>query len=66
VTCHVSLTKSLSLKQNLIHHFMRFIYPQSILNPRLPDEMFQDEITCVANAGHTITLIDSEFSGIFN
>jgi hypothetical protein len=39
---------------------MRFIYPQSILNPRLPDEMFQQEAVSVSEAGHTITLIDSE------
>jgi ATP-grasp domain, R2K clade family 3 len=39
---------------------MRFIYPQSVLNPRLPDEMFQQEASSFSKAGHTITLIDSE------
>jgi ATP-grasp domain, R2K clade family 3 len=39
---------------------MRFIYPQSYLTPRLPDEMFQDEAAAFAKAGHSITLIDSE------
>jgi hypothetical protein len=39
---------------------MRFVYPQSLLNPRLPDEMFQDEATALSKAGHIVTLIDSE------
>jgi ATP-grasp domain, R2K clade family 3 len=39
---------------------MRFIYPQSVLNPRLPDEMFQEEASSLSKARHTVTLIDSE------
>jgi ATP-grasp domain, R2K clade family 3 len=39
---------------------MRFVYPQSFLNSRLPDEMFQDEATALSKAGYTVTLIDSE------
>jgi hypothetical protein len=39
---------------------MRFVYPQSLLNSRLPDEMFQDEATALSKAGHIVTLIDSE------
>ena len=39
---------------------MRFVYPQSLLTPRLPDEAFQDEATALLKAGHAVTLIDSE------
>ncbi|MEM8779109.1 MAG: ATP-grasp domain-containing protein [Cyanobacteria bacterium P01_G01_bin.49] len=39
---------------------MRFIYPQSFLTPRLPDEIFQDEAIALAKAGHIVTLIDSD------
>lgn len=39
---------------------MRFVYPQSLLNRRQPDESFQDEATALAKSGHTITLIDSD------
>lgn len=39
---------------------MRFVYPQSILTPRLPDEMFQEEAEALAQAGHAIALVDSE------
>ena len=39
---------------------MRFIYPQSLLTPRLPDEAFQDEALALSKAGHIVTLIDSE------
>ena len=39
---------------------MRFVYPRSLLNPRLPDEMFQNEATALSKAGHIVTLIDSE------
>ncbi len=39
---------------------MRFIYPQSILNPSLPDEMFQEEATSLTKAGHIVMLIDGE------
>jgi ATP-grasp domain, R2K clade family 3 len=39
---------------------MKFIYPQSILNPRLPDEMFQEEADALSKAGHAVLLMDSE------
>jgi ATP-grasp domain, R2K clade family 3 len=39
---------------------MQFIYPQSILNPRLPDEMFQEEANALSNAGYAVSLINSE------
>jgi hypothetical protein len=39
---------------------MRFIYPQSILNPRLADEVFQEEANTLSKAGYAVSLIDSE------
>jgi len=39
---------------------MKFVYPQSILNPRLPDELFQEEANAISQAGHSVSLIDSE------
>ncbi len=39
---------------------MNFIYTQSILSPRLPDEMFQDEANALLQIGHTNFLIDGE------
>jgi hypothetical protein len=39
---------------------MKFIYPQSILTPRLPDEMFVDEANAFSGAGYSISLLDSE------
>ncbi len=39
---------------------MNFIYPQSILSPRLPDEMFQDEAGALARAGHKVFLVNGE------
>lgn len=39
---------------------MRFVYPQSFLEPRLPDEMFQDEANALSQAGFSVSLIDSE------
>ncbi|HZS49096.1 MAG TPA: ATP-grasp domain-containing protein [Blastocatellia bacterium] len=39
---------------------MNFVYPQSLLDSALPDEMFQDEATALSQNGHGISLIDSE------
>jgi hypothetical protein len=39
---------------------MQFIYPQSILNPRLLDEIFREEAEAMRAAGHAISLIDGE------
>lgn len=39
---------------------MRFVYPQSILTPRLPDEVFQAEVAAFSRTGHIISLLDSE------
>ncbi len=39
---------------------MNFIYPQSILSPRLPDEMFQDEADALRRTGHTVFLVNGE------
>jgi len=39
---------------------MKFVYPQSILTPQLPDEMFQEEAKAISQAGHSVSLIDSE------
>jgi ATP-grasp domain, R2K clade family 3 len=39
---------------------MQFIYPHSMLNARVPDEFFQEEVTALSRAGHTISLIESE------
>ncbi len=39
---------------------MMFIYPQSILTPQLPDEMFQDEANAFSQAGFSVSRIDSE------
>jgi hypothetical protein len=39
---------------------VRFVCPQSVLTPRLPDEMFQEEASFLSKAGYTVTLIDSE------
>ncbi len=39
---------------------MDFVYPESMLTPRLPDEMFQEEASALSQAGHLIELIDTE------
>lgn len=39
---------------------MRFVYPQSLLAPRLIDEMFQEEANGLMQAGFTVSRIDSE------
>jgi hypothetical protein len=39
---------------------MHFLYPQSALNPRSPDELFADEAGAMAAAGHGIHLIDTD------
>jgi hypothetical protein len=39
---------------------MTFVYPQSILAPRHPDEMFQEEADTFSQAGYAVALIDSE------
>jgi hypothetical protein len=39
---------------------MRFVYPQSLLTPHLPDEMFQEEASALTQAGFSVSLIDSE------
>jgi len=36
------------------------LYPQSVLEPRTPDEMFREETELMAAAGHSIHLIDTE------
>jgi ATP-grasp domain, R2K clade family 3 len=36
------------------------LYPQSVLEPRAPDEMFREETESMAAAGHSIHLIDTE------
>jgi hypothetical protein len=39
---------------------MHFVYPQSILTPSIPDEMFQEEVDALSHAGHSVSLINSE------
>jgi len=39
---------------------MHFVYPQSILTPSIPDEMFQEEADGLSDAGHSVSLINSE------
>ncbi len=39
---------------------MRFVYPHSFFNSRLPDELFRAEALALSEAGHQVTLIDSE------
>jgi len=36
------------------------LYPQSILDPRTPDEMFREEAQAMTAAGHNAHLIDTE------
>jgi hypothetical protein len=36
------------------------LYPQSILDPRTPDEMFREEAQAMTAAGHNMHLIDTE------
>lgn len=36
------------------------LYPQSVLEPRTPDEMFREETGAMAAAGHKVHLIDNE------
>ena len=42
---------------------MRFVYPQSVLSPRLPDEMFQEEAAVMAQAGFAVSRINCEKLG---
>ena len=37
-----------------------FLYPQSVLEPRKPDEMFRQETEAMAAAGHSVHMIDTE------
>jgi len=39
---------------------MRFVYPQSMLEPQMPDELFAEEAKAMAAAGHGVHLIDTE------
>jgi hypothetical protein len=39
------------------------LYPQSVLNPRMPDELFREETEAMAAASHTVHLIDTEALG---
>lgn len=39
---------------------MNFVYPQSILSPRYPDETFQEEALAISQTGFTALRIDSE------
>lgn len=39
---------------------MNLVYPQSMLTPRFPDEMFQEEATAFSQAGHSISLLDGD------
>ncbi len=39
---------------------MNFIYTQSILSPRVPDEMFQVEANALSQTGHKYFLVDGE------
>jgi hypothetical protein len=39
---------------------MQFVYPQSVLTHRLPDELFQEEAKAISLAGHSVSLVDSE------
>src|SRR5262249_31311594 len=36
------------------------LYPQSVLEPRMPDELFREETEAMAAAGHSVHLIDTE------
>ncbi|HKQ78217.1 MAG TPA: hypothetical protein VJ810_31245 [Blastocatellia bacterium] len=39
------------------------LYPQSVLEPRTPDEMFREEAQAMSAAGHNIHLIDTDLAG---
>lgn len=39
---------------------MRFVYPQSVLEPRVPEDLFCDEAYGMAAAGHVVQLVDTE------
>jgi len=39
---------------------MNFIYPESVLEPRAPDELFRDEAEAMGRSGHKVHLIDTE------
>ncbi|HMV50151.1 MAG TPA: ATP-grasp domain-containing protein [Blastocatellia bacterium] len=39
---------------------MRFLYPQSVLSPKKPDELFKEEVEAVAQRGIPVSLFDSE------
>src|SRR5512145_3206982 len=39
---------------------LSLLYPQSVLEPRTPDEMFRDEVQAMKAAGHNVHLIDTE------
>jgi len=39
---------------------LSLLYPQSVLEPRTPDELFREEAQAMTAAGHSIYLIDTE------
>jgi hypothetical protein len=51
--------KSALLKFTL-RAMISLLYPQSVLEPRTPDEMFSEESQAMTVAGHTVHLIDTE------
>ena len=38
---------------------MLFIYPQDMLKPRLPDELFREEAAAIQAKGHIVSLVDT-------
>jgi hypothetical protein len=43
-----------------IHKTRALLYPQSVLEIRMPDELFREEAEAMAAAGHKVHLIDTE------
>ena len=39
---------------------MHFVFSRSELNPRSPDEMFEDQARALESAGHSVSVVDVE------
>src|SRR5262249_1318056 len=55
IRCNVSLLPKYSMRA-----MISLLYPQSVLEPRMPDELFREETEAMAVAGHNVHLIDTE------
>src|SRR5215470_12158404 len=55
IRCNVSL-----LPKHSMRAMISLLYPQSVLEPRMPDELFREETDAMAAAGHNDSLRSGE------